>query len=266
MPPLTLTVLGASTAAPNPGGACSGYLVRDGDDSALVDCGSGVAGRLAIHLPPHQLGGIAISHLHPDHYLDLVPLYYILRFGRHKPPGRIKVLVPPGGAAFVRQLGLLLGGQPDMLADVFDFADYQPGREFRLGRGSAEGALRFTFHPVRHYVPSHAMRIRGPGSATLAFSSDAGPCPELVEAARAADLFMCESALLDPAQDPQPERRGHTSAAEAGQIARQAGAQRLLVTHYVSGNGVDDPQRDAARRTFGGPVELAEEGKTYVVG
>ncbi|HTD79390.1 MAG TPA: MBL fold metallo-hydrolase, partial [Chloroflexota bacterium] len=64
MPSLSLTILGASPAAPNIGGACSGYLVRDGEANALLDCGSGVAGRVAQHLPPAQLRAIAISHMH----------------------------------------------------------------------------------------------------------------------------------------------------------------------------------------------------------
>ena len=41
MAPLTLTILGAGPAAPNAGGACSGYLVQDADNAVLVDCGNG---------------------------------------------------------------------------------------------------------------------------------------------------------------------------------------------------------------------------------
>jgi ribonuclease BN (tRNA processing enzyme) len=104
MAPFTLTVLGAGPAAPNPGGACSGYLLRDGDTAVLVDCGSGVAGRIALHLPANRLTAVAISHLHPDHYFDLVQLYYLLRFGdrRADQAPRLPVFVPPGGQVFMR--------------------------------------------------------------------------------------------------------------------------------------------------------------------
>jgi len=81
MAPLTLTILGAGPAAPNPGGACSGYLLRQAESAVLMDCGSGIAGRIAQHVPVSALQGVAISHLHPDHYFDLVPLYYMRRFG-----------------------------------------------------------------------------------------------------------------------------------------------------------------------------------------
>ena len=263
MPSLTLTILGASPAAPNTGGACSGYLARDGEANALIDCGSGSASRIAQYLPPSQLRGIAISHLHPDHYFDLVPLYYILKFGEPRPAelgARLPLHVPPGGREFFERFGRLISDQPDMLDDVFDIREYAPGREWSVG------GLTVTFHPVQHYVPSHAMRIRDSTGATLTFSSDAAPCPGLVEAARGADAFLCESAMLDPSQDrPDPAQRGHMMAGEAGHIAREAGARQLLLTHYRSGDGFDARHRQAAEEAFGGRVELVKEGTTYPI-
>jgi ribonuclease BN (tRNA processing enzyme) len=264
MAPLTLTILGAGPAAPNPGGTCSGYLLRQGDTAVLVDCGSGIAGRVAQHIPANLLQGVAISHLHPDHYFDLVPLYYTLKFGEPRPPDlapRLPAYVPPGGRQFLSRLGELIAEKSAMLEDVFEICEYAADRETTFGE------LTFTFHPVQHYVLSHAMRVRSSSGATLVFSSDVGPCAELIEAARDADLFMCESALLDAAQDEaDPLRRGHMSAAEAGDAARRAGAKRLLITHYRSGDKNDAHHLEAASRTFGGPVELAREGQTYIVG
>jgi ribonuclease BN (tRNA processing enzyme) len=264
MAPLTITILGASPAAPNPGAACSGYLVRQGDTAVLMDCGSGVAARIPAYVPVNQLRAVVISHLHPDHYFDLVPLYYMLKFGDSRPANlepRLMIWVPPGARQFLRRLGKLIAAKEAMLEDVFDVCEYDPLRALGLG------SLVFTFHPVQHYVPSHAMRVRATSGATLVFSSDVGPCRELVEAARDADLFMCEAAMLDPTQDePDPARRGHMSAAEAGQAAREAGAKRLLITHYRSGKAYDAHHLEAARRTFGGPVDLAREGTTVTIG
>jgi ribonuclease BN (tRNA processing enzyme) len=264
MAPLTLTILGCGPAAPNPGGVCSGYLLRQGEQAVLIDCGSGVAGRLAEHVPAQRLNGIAISHLHPDHYFDLVPLYYSLKFGEPRPPEldpHLALYVPPGGREFLSRFGELVGGRTAMLEDVLDVRDYAPNHDTVIG------GLTFTFHPVQHYIPSHAMRVRTSDGATLVFSSDVAPCPALIEAARGADLFMCESAMLDASQDEaDPALRGHMSAAEAGQIAREAGARRLVITHYRSGETHDAHHQAAASRTFGGPVELAREGKTFVVG
>ena len=264
MAPLTLTILGAGPAAPNAGGACSGYLVQDADNAVLVDCGSGIAGRVVEHVRANHLVGVAISHFHPDHYFDLVPLYYLIKFDEGGPPTdaqRVPLYVPPGGKAFLNELGQKIASKAEMLEDVFSVCEYTPNREFRLG------TLSFNFFAVQHYIPSHAMRIRGTSGATLVFSSDVGPCTGLIEAARDADLFMCESALTDPTQDePDPARRGHMCAGEAGAAARAAGARRLMLTHYRSSGKWDAHHRAAAEEAFGGPVELAREGQQYTVG
>ncbi|HLZ28158.1 MAG TPA: MBL fold metallo-hydrolase [Chloroflexota bacterium] len=264
MAPLTLTILGAGPAAPNPGGVCSGYLLRQGDSAVLMDCGSGIAGRIAQYVPANRLRGVVISHLHPDHYFDLVPLYYMLKFGEARPPDvepRLTVYVPPGGREFLRRLGEHIANKPAMLEDVLDICEYAPNCITLIG------GLEFSFHAVQHYVLSHAMRVRSTNGKTLVFSSDVGPCAQLIEAARDADLFMCESALINPSQDePDPARRGHMSAREAGQAASEAGARQLLITHYRSGEQNDVHHLAAARASFDGPVELAREGQTYVVG
>ena len=149
-----------------------------------------------------------------------------------------------------------------MLEDVLDMREYS-----RRQRDGQIGGLTFTFHPVQHYILSHAMRVRGRRRDAGVFVGRRRRARQLVEAARGADLFLCESALLDASQDePDPARRGHMSAAEAGEAAREAGARRLLITHYRSGETHDAHHLDAASRAFGGPVELAREGKTYVVG
>ena len=260
---LTLTILGASPAAPNTGGACSGYLLRQGESAVLVDCGSGVAGRIGEYVPPNRLGGVVISHLHADHYFDLVPLYYHLKFAAPRPPGpeqRLPVYLPPGGRDFLSRFGALIANQPAMLEDVLELCEYAPGQKYSIG------GLSFGFVQVQHYVLSHAMRVRAADGRLFVFSSDVAPCPQLVDAARDADLFLCESALLDSSQDePDPLRRGHLCAAEAGAAAQAAHARRLLITHYRSGEPYETHHLEAARRAFSGPLALAREGQTYTL-
>ena len=59
-----LTVLGRHGPYPRPGGACSGYLLEDGETRVLIDCGSGVLSRLLEIMRPEQLDAIVLSHLH----------------------------------------------------------------------------------------------------------------------------------------------------------------------------------------------------------
>jgi ribonuclease BN (tRNA processing enzyme) len=260
MAPLTLTILGAGPAAPNPGGANSGYLVRNGATAVVLDCGPGTAGQIALHVQPDQLSGLAISHFHPDHYFDLVAVYYLLKFA-HRRSERLPVWVPPGGREFLDRFGQVIADRETLFEDVLDLREYTPETS------TAIGELEFTFLTVQHYIPAYAMRIRTRGGVVLTFSGDVAPCAQLPDAARDADLFMCESALLDASQDEKdPAARGHMSAVEAGAAAAQAGAKRLLITHYRSGPDHDAHHLARARESFSGPVDLARTGATYTVG
>lgn len=201
-----------------------------------------------------------ISHLHPDHYFDLVPVFYVLRYLEHRDEP-MPLYVPPDGRAQLRRLGDLASGQPDMFENGFSV------REYRAGQAYTIGDLELTFHPVQHYVPSHAIRVCGADRRMLVFSSDVAPGRWLVDAARDADVLLCEAAILDRGQDdPDPTKRGHMTAAEAGEAAREAGARRLLLTHYrADREGLREQHQRAAARAFGRPVEMAHEGQTYTV-
>ena len=69
------TVLGTSSGMPQPGMACSGYVLRTGRELSLIDCGGGVSAAFAAcNFDPLQVERVFISHTHPDHVSDL-PLF-----------------------------------------------------------------------------------------------------------------------------------------------------------------------------------------------
>jgi ribonuclease BN (tRNA processing enzyme) len=70
----TVTVLGSSSSTPRPGRACSCYLVRAGDTAIALDLGTGSLSNLRRYLAPEQVSAVIISHMHPDHFLDLIPM------------------------------------------------------------------------------------------------------------------------------------------------------------------------------------------------
>jgi ribonuclease BN (tRNA processing enzyme) len=258
VPEFRVTVLGCSPAWANPGGACSGYLVSSGDDHVLVECGFGVLSRLRQRLPLDNLRAVVISHLHADHFMDLVPLRYGLKYGGLRREPALKLIAPPGAVEFFGRLGAALDGDQHFFDGTYNLQEYRPGASWEFG------SLSFTFHLVKHYIPSYAMRIEA--GRVLAFSADAAPCRELEQAARGADLFLCEAAIFSLEEDdPSAIYRGHLTAAEAAAAARAAGVQRLLLTHYRH-----DPERleaalREARAGFSGPVEYAQEGRCYKV-
>ena len=258
VPDLTLTVLGSSPSWPNPGGACSGYLVAAGDSRVLLDCGPGVVGRVRAAVDLRELRAVVISHMHPDHYLDLVVLRHAIKYGKLRGEP-LDVYVPPGGLGTLRKLGDALASDPAFFDGALTIREYDPMRTLAFGSMSVE------LRQVVHYVPCFAMQVQAAGR-TLVFSGDAAPCEALVEHARGADVLLAEAAIRHPSDDAaDPAQRGHLTPAEAGDMARRAGVGRLLLTHAPI--DADDPDRVAceAAMAFAGPVERVVDGRTYAI-
>ena len=127
---MNLTVLGKSPAWQDIDGACSGYLVSEGDTNLLVDCGNGVFSKLRMHLDYVDVDAIVISHLHADHFLDLIPYAFALVFApRQQPvavdrwpgtefPARPTLYGPPGSAEVFRGIAGSWG-MPGLLERAF---------------------------------------------------------------------------------------------------------------------------------------------------
>jgi ribonuclease BN (tRNA processing enzyme) len=261
-----ITVLGKSPAWQDAGGACSGYLVQDGDTTVLVDCGNGVFGKLRKFVDYVDVDAVVLSHLHADHILDLVPYSYALTYAaRQQPvpvhiwpgtenPARPVLHAPPGAREVFRRV-VGAWGNDDLIETAFDLHEYAVSDELQIG------PLHFRFCAVPHYLPTFAMEITGSGGR-FTFGADCSPSPALVEFARDTDLLLIEATL------PRPERtgiRGHLTPGEAGQHGRDAGARRLVITH-VSDELGEKWARDEAEKTFGASVEVAREGAVYAVG
>jgi ribonuclease BN (tRNA processing enzyme) len=247
---LQLTILGTSGAYPRAGGACSGYLIEDGNIRLLIDCGTGVLSNLQQHIPPRDVTHIIISHLHADHFLDLFPFRYVLwRLGQ----GRPLLYLPPGGAEALLRISSIFDPAPTFFSDFFQVAEYDPEVTLQVED------LVIQFAQVKHYIPSYAMAIKG--SRKIVYSADSGPCNELEELAKDADIFLCESARCESDDDSS---WGHLSPQEAAEMARRARVRKLVLTHFW-------PECDysrglkMARDAFGGGVEVAEEHHTYIV-
>ncbi|HIE38191.1 MAG TPA: MBL fold metallo-hydrolase [Anaerolineales bacterium] len=240
-------LLGTAAAVPTPENGTTSLAVEGEGGFLLVDCGESPMPRLArAGLSFDRLQGLILTHFHPDHVAG-VPLLIVdlWLLGRKQP--------------------LPVFGLPDTLDRLLAMMDlFQWERWEELypvvpvpisPQGGAEGVevagLRVTAAPVVHLVPTLGFRFedRRTGRA-MAYSADTAPCPALVDLARGADLLLHEATGVF---------LGHSSPAQAGEVARQAGVDRLVLVHYPPDPALSDRWLEEARAAFGGPTELGRD-------
>jgi len=252
---VNLTICGNNGAVPRPGGACNGYLVQEGNTRLLLDCGTGAYSQLARHLDPFSLDAVFITHMHADHFFDLVPFRFALLLPfRPRRPTKLPLWLPNGCAQVLEDFAASFGGSPHYFGEVFELQEYNPGDVVRVG------SLAVTIVEMKHFIPSYGLRVVGNG--TLAYSGDTGYCETAVALAAGVDVFLCEATQQEATY--ARSRAGHLSAADAGRLATQAGVRRLLLTHIWHEL---DPlmSLEEARSTYMGDLGLALEGETYEV-
>jgi ribonuclease BN (tRNA processing enzyme) len=133
----------------------------------------------------------------------------------------------------------------------FDFHEYGDG-PVRLGP--------FTIHTSRlvHPIPAYGLRVEADGQVVV-YSGDTGPCQQLVDLARGADVLLCEAAFVESGDNPADL---HLTGKQAGVAAAEAGVGRLVLTHIPPWHHPDVPLAEA-REAFHGPLEAAATGSTY---
>ena len=264
---MRLTVLGKSPSWQDADGACSGYLVEDADTTVLIDCGNGVFSKLRRFRDYTRVDAVVISHLHADHFLDLVPYAYALTYApRQQPvpvdrwpgtdaPARPRLIAPPeSGAAFRQVVGAW--GNDDLIEKAFALEEYAQDSRPQVG------SLQFVFRAVPHFKETYAICVSSSnGRGRIVFGADSGPTETLSDFVDGADLFIIEATL------PRPERtgmRGHLTPREAGEHGRSGTAKRLVLTHISDELDMLWARAEAADG-FGGPVEFAREGAVFEV-
>ena len=203
-------------------------------------------------IDPANFQAVVISHMHSDHMLDLVPLRYLLWLGETQRKTPLDVYVHPGGLRRLHELGASVPSSEGrrFFEKTMRLHEYDPFSTLAIGD------LTIAFARTVHYIEAYAMRVTD-GESTVTYSADTAPCPEVIECARDAEIFICECALGPGGSDANP--RGHCSAKEAGQLAASAGARHLVLTHYSSGFRPDE-LRAAAAAHYDGPITVADDG------
>ncbi|HVX69211.1 MAG TPA: MBL fold metallo-hydrolase [Mycobacteriales bacterium] len=249
---MKVTVVGMSGTFPGPHSGCSSYLVEHDGFRLLLDIGNGSTGALQDVCGLLELDAVAISHLHGDHFLDLITYTYARRYHPAGNPPPLPVYGP--STIYEGIVGAYARDVHELLAEVYEFNPVAENGVRQIG------PFEVSFHLVNHPVETYAMRVSA-GGRTVAYSADTGECEELVGLARDVDLFLCEASYLDGEPNPPGV---HLTGLQAGEYAMRAGAKRLMLTHLVPWG---DPARTLAeaQRSYDGEVLVARPLDSYDV-
>src|SRR5664280_2483250 len=250
---MELLVVGSGAAYPDkPGTASSCYVVSHEGATLCLDMGQGAFAGLAGRLEPADLAGVVISHLHPDHFVDLVALRHYLRY-EFDPPRHLRVIAPAGLA------GRLDGvtGESDFAAGTLEIEDRVEGH-LQVGPFDVESV------PVTHNGASFATRVTRtstPAGSGLVYSGDCGRASDLAPLIRRGDALLIEVAF-GPGPVPVPDL--HLDGAAVGRLAAESGASQVLLTHLQLNR---DPAATlaAVRAEYAGPVSLVSDGERVAI-
>ncbi|HWI54786.1 MAG TPA: MBL fold metallo-hydrolase [Desulfobacteria bacterium] len=250
---MKLTVLGCWAPYPPAGGACPGYLVQSDENNILVDCGNGVLSNLQKYIDFRAIDGVIISHLHPDHYVDIFPLRHAVEIARQRQTD-------------LGPVPLYLPNEPkDTFAKIAGYREAftvipiesLPGSEINgsVIRAAVIGHNKIRLIRTDHPIPTYAVSVEGKGR--LFYSADTKWTDYLPEFARGSDTILCEASFTE--ENKTLTSVGHLTCRQAGELARASGAGQLVATHFWPGYSPETIKSEA-EAGFGGKVILAHEG------
>ncbi len=255
---MRLTIVGCSGSFPGPQSPASSYLVQAEHAgrtwSILLDFGNGSLGVLQRFVDPGTIDAVFLSHLHPDHCLDLCGLYVMQKY---RPGGAAEHRIPvwgPGGVD--SRLAMAYAGieEGSGMSTVFDF--WLLGHQFPV----EIGPFQVMPYRVNHPVESFGLRVEAGGSV-LAYTGDTDTCGTLSPLMTGANVVLADSAFMEGRDDAS--RGVHLTGRRAAQAAIDAGGvEQLFLTHIPVWN---DPQvcRAEAAEVWGDSVSLVTPEQSY---
>ena len=277
---LSIFFAGTAGSVPSARRGLPATLIRRGADRILIDCGEGTQRQLLRSVGLADITDVFLTHLHTDHWLGLPGMLksFDLRdrdrpLAIHGPPGTRRLLeglrpiwggtgyevtlVEPAAMEPIARDGYTISAIPvHHRGTAYGYAlveDARPGRfdaelAERLGvpPGPAFGALQ-RGEVVNGVDPEQVIGPERPGRK-IVLSGDTRPCETVAIAAHQADLLVHEATFTSEDAD-RAKKTGHTTAAEAATLARDAEVALLALTH-LSTRYAGRELRDEARAIF----------------
>ncbi len=261
---LRVTVLGSGTVDPVPHRASSGFCLQNGDHQILVDLGAGTLRNGVLSgLEMFRVETVVLTHFHPDHTSDLVPFLFARKYApapwADAPP--LSIFGPLGTQEFLKGI-FTAWPSIEPPADKLRVTEMEPGE--RCWELPGDSSL-MVYPAVHGDMTALSLRFEV-GGKVIAFSGDTALCAGVVEAAREADLFLCECSCFPRGQEPIYCRSVHLSWEDVAEISQQAEPRRLVLTHLYEQvlNKKPNPL-DSLTKVLTLPVDLAEDRAVYDV-
>jgi ribonuclease BN (tRNA processing enzyme) len=246
MGPVKVRFLGTGDAVGSGGRFQACIQVLAGDQNFLIDCGAtSLTALKRFGVDPASIDLILVSHLHGDHFGGIPFLVIDAQFGRRVRP--LQVAGPPGIATRIQEA-----------LEVFFPGSSQTRRKFETkvyeipeGGNTLLGALAVRPYGVVHPsgAVSYALRVEV-GGKIIAYSGDTEWTDPLLEAARGADLFICEAYYF------RKKIKYHLDYETILEHRSQLGCRRIILTHM---------NQDLLDRLKELELEYAEDGREIVL-
>ena len=231
------------------------------DEVVLVDCsGSPYQKILKAGLDPMRVSSLVVTHRHVDHLYGLPSLAHNMGLAGRRTTLHVYALAET--MSFLRGFMDLFPLEKKMSYRIeLHEVPPQEGYEILQAKG-----FRIRSAPVVHGAPNIALRVEFDASSeqgVVVYSSDTSPCPSLIALARGANVLIHEATFLHH-DAARAKADGHTTGVQAGEVAAQAGAKRLILCHFAAAlhDRLED-LRSEAMLAYTGPVDLPEEFLEY---
>lgn len=249
---IQITVVGSGTAIPAPDHSPASVLLQSLDFTALMDIGPGTISKLPQYgLDAFELENIFISHLHPDHTLDLVTFFMICDFASGKRADiPINLIGCEGLEEFINQLMAVF---PDIDLPSFGMNITEVNEE-----KIAVDGVRISTVLSGHTETSVSFRLDFKNSS-IVYTGDCVRNTRLTALCDKADLLISECSFPE---DQVTE--DHMNAQTLGEMAEIAKVKQLLVTHqYPPALKVNLAEQ--IKKYYSGPVSIALDGTRIIL-
>src|SRR3712207_3565744 len=252
---MEITVVGSGTVVPRLERRQSCVTVETGGEMVVFDLGSGaVRGMLRAGLDPFAVDRVFVTHFHPDHTVDVVPLLFSINYGAEEERARTLYLTGPEPFRSFWDSVTNVWGE-FMLGDYPTHVSELPHECSSPAHGPV---CRLSWAPAEHRPESIPYRLDGEGGAFV-YTGDTEYSEAVVELARGAHCLLIECSFPDASPVP-----GHLTPSSAARIASEAGVERVVLTHLYPTADELDLQAEVGRG-YTGEVIVAEDGLKFGV-